>query len=78
MKFKIDDSNFRFKDGSYLKLKYGTDPAKMTQFSKWTMDNYVYEEKTDSFHIPLTLSKGKMYYYELEIVDNQYDSYTLS
>ncbi len=78
MKFKIEDSNFRFKDGSYLRLKYGTDKEKMTQFSKWTMDNYVYDETTDSFSIPLTLSKGKTYYYELEMVDNQYDSYTLS
>ncbi len=76
--FQVDDSNFRFKDGSYLKLKYGQDPEKMTQFSRWTMDNYTYNEKTNSFNISLNLAKGKRYYYELEIVDNQYDKYVVT
>jgi hypothetical protein len=50
----------------------------MTQFSKWTMDNYVYDEKTNSFNINLNLAKWKLYHYELEIVDNQYDKYIAS
>jgi len=78
LKFQVDDTNFRFKDGSYLRLKYGQNPESMTQFSKWTMDNYVYDEKTNSFNISLNLAKWKLYYYELEIVDNQYDKYIAS
>jgi hypothetical protein len=57
LKFQVDDTNFRFKDGAYLRLKYGQNPENMTQFSKWTMDNYVYDEKTNSFNINLNLAK---------------------
>jgi|GEM_PF-5103699 len=41
------------------------------------MDNYALQED-GSFKINLNLRKNLNYYYKLEIVDNQYDSYIAS
>ncbi len=78
LKFKVDDKNFRFKDWSYLKLRYWENKNNLKEFSKWTMDNYTYNKNDNSFNIEVTLPKEKTYYYELDIVDNQYDKYTAS
>ena len=76
-KFKFEDKNMRIKDWSYLKFYYWQDPNNLTQYSKWQMDNYALQED-GSFKINLNLRKNLNYYYKLEIVDNQYDSYIAS
>lgn len=74
LKFTFDDTNFRFKDGSYLKFYYWEDINNLRQFSKWQMDNYTLQ-KDSSFKINLNLPRQRNYFYRLEVVDNQYDTY---
>lgn len=78
LKFKVDDKNFIFRDGSYIKLYHGTNSGALNQYSRWTIDNYTYNQATNSFKINFNLTRNTKYYYRLEIVDNQYDNYTAS
>lgn len=74
LKFNVDDKNFIFKDGSYIKVYNWTDPNNLKEYSRWTIQNYTYQSD-NSFKINFNLTKGTKYYYKVEIVDNQYDTY---
>lgn len=77
LRFKFDDTNFRFKDWSYLKFYYWENENNLRQYSKWQMDNYTLMDD-NSFKINLSLPRQRKYFYKLEVVDNQYDTYISS
>lgn len=75
IKFGVDDSNFIFRDGSYIIVNTGTDPNNLKQYNRWYIDNYTYNDTTNTFKLNFNLTQGTKYYYNIQIVDNQYDSY---
>ncbi len=76
-RFKVDDSNFLIKDGSYFKFYYWTNSWALIRYSKWNIDTYALQNDW-SFKLNLNVTKNTNYYYKLELVDNQYDTYILT
>jgi len=75
-RFKVEDKNFRFRDWSYINFYHWTSEDDLREFSKWRMSREVYDLESDSYNIRLWLRSKDKYYYRLELVDNQYNSYT--
>lgn len=76
-RFKVEDKNYIFKDGSYMKFYYWEDPNNLRELSRWTVSNYSLQDDW-SFKLNLSLTKLRNYFYRVELVDNQYDSYFLT
>ncbi len=73
-KFKFEDKNYLPKNASYIKFYSGEDPNNLKLYSRWNIENYSLQ-KDWSYKVNFNLAKLKNYYYKIEIVDNQYDTY---
>ncbi|NDK07809.1 DUF1800 family protein [Candidatus Gracilibacteria bacterium] len=74
-KFMFEDKNYLPKNASYIKFYSGEDPNNLKLYSRWNIENYSLQ-KDGSYKVNFNLTKLRNYYYKIEIVDNQYDTYT--
>lgn len=78
VKFKVEDSNFIPNEWSYVKVYTWDNLENLKEVSRWTVANR-YTNKDGSFNIWLSnRNPNSPYYYKFEIVDNQYDTYSLT
>ncbi len=71
--FDINDTNFKTKEASYLKINYWTDPDNMYEESQWRISRYM-GISDDKINVYLNNINSKLkYYYKITLYDNQYN-----
>jgi len=71
--FDINDTNFKTKESSYIKINYWTDPDNMYEESQWRINRYMNVDD-DKINVYLNNINSKLkYYYKITLYDNQYN-----
>ena len=74
LKFDFEDKKMLLKDWSYLKFYRWTDINNLTKESQWVVDNYFIKDWVAS--LTVDWYKWTKYYYKIDFVDNQYETYS--
>lgn len=72
-KFNLNDTNFKPKEASYVKIEYGTDKDDMFEESLYSINRYM-DVKDDSVSLYFKgIDSKQKYFYKITLFDNQYN-----